>query len=255
MFAIPRSLNAFPFLFLFSAAAVAQEPVEVQTKAPPEELIAPAGTVLTVLIRDHLSSHENEIGDSFTGMLQQPLVIDGWVVARGGQTVVGQVRAANAAGRVKGTSDLGLVLSELALVDGHQSPVRTELFVARGKESRKADAAAIGGVAAIGSIIGAATGGGKGAAIGAGVGAGAATAGVLATRGKPADVRPESVLTFRLDSPLVVVTVGREDAFLRVVSEDYEPPPALKPQRQGHDSAEATPSEYDRYPRFPRQER
>jgi hypothetical protein len=62
----------------------------------------------------------------------------------------------------------------------------------------------VGGGAVIGSIIGAIAGGGKGAAIGAATGAGAGAIGQTVTRGRRVDVPAESLLTFRLDRPLIV---------------------------------------------------
>ncbi len=50
--------------------------------------------------------------------LAQPLVVNGLVVARRGQTVIGTVENAEKAGRVKGVSKLGLGLAQLTLVDG-----------------------------------------------------------------------------------------------------------------------------------------
>lgn len=69
--------------------------------APPL-LTIPGGTVLLVRINEPLSSDRNQVGDQFTGVLEQPLVINGWVVARRGQVVVGQVKSVQKAGRVKG---------------------------------------------------------------------------------------------------------------------------------------------------------
>jgi outer membrane lipoprotein SlyB len=66
----------------------------------------------------------------------------------------------------------------------------------------------VGGGAIIGSIIGAIAGGGKGAAIGAATGAAAGAVGQTVTRGNRVRVPAETVLTFRLDRPLVI---GRED--------------------------------------------
>jgi type IV secretion system protein VirB10 len=220
----------------------------------PDELFAPVGTVLTVQVLDHLSSNKNSSGEQFMAALQQPLVIDGWVVARPGQTVFGVITSANSAGRVKGTSDLTLELTEMVLVDGHQAGIRTQLLKNYGKDSRGEDTATIAGVTAVGAVIGAAADGGKGALIGAAIGAGAATAGVLSTRGKAVEIYPESTLTFRLDAPLVVSTVRSQQAFLPVNPDDYGSSPRLRtPPRQRERSAayEPYPPDYGRYPRFP----
>jgi hypothetical protein len=60
----------------------------------------------------------------------------------------------------------------------------------------------VGGGAVIGAIIGAIAGGGKGAAIGAASGAGAGAATQIITRGREVRVPAESVIRFRLDTPL-----------------------------------------------------
>jgi hypothetical protein len=62
----------------------------------------------------------------------------------------------------------------------------------------------VGGGAILGGTIGAIAGGGKGAAIGAAAGAAAGAGGQVLTRGREVRVPAESVLTFRLERPLVV---------------------------------------------------
>ena len=253
MVSFPRLLMASALASLLSISATAQLSL---SDSPPAELLAAAGTVLAVQVRDHISSDKTTVGDSFIGVLQQPLVIDGWIVSRPGQTVMGQVTSANRAGRVKGTSDLAIELTEIVLVNGYQAPVRTQPFIARGQDSRSEDAVTIAGIAGLGTAIGAAAGGGKGALIGAGIAAGAATAGVLATRGKSADVYPETTLTFRLDTPLLVSTARSQKAFLPVTPADYNTEPTLKvparPDREHETGYDPDPPEFSRYPRFPR---
>jgi len=213
-------LVVFAITALVALPAAAQQPPSPDSL--PDELFAPVGTVLTVQIRDFVSSNKNAPGDTFRGTLQQPLVIDGWVVARPGQTVIGQVTSANSAGRVKGTSNLAVELTEIVLVDGHQVPIRTQLVNNNGRQSHAEDAGAIAGGTGLGALIGAAAGDGKGAAIGAGIGAAAATVGVLSTRGPAAEIFPESTMTFRLDAPLSVSTEKSRRAFLAVSPRDYD---------------------------------
>jgi hypothetical protein len=236
----------------FLATPAAAQQASASTDELPDVLVAPSGTVLTVQIDDSLSSSRNSVGDSFFGSLKQPLVIDGWVVARPGQTVSGQVVSANKAGRTRGTADLALELTEIVLVDGQQVPIQTQLVVNRGRESHEQDAATIAGATAVGSIIGAAIGQGKGAAIGAGVGAAAGTAGVLSTRGKAAEISPETTLTFRLDSPLAISTAKTPRAFQMVAPEDYDKEPELRSPAESRPAVyRDSEPDYDRYPRFP----
>jgi hypothetical protein len=62
--------------------------------APPARLTLPAGTLIPVRINQWLSSDRNHAGDTFSAVLDQPLVVHGWVVARRGQTVIGRVDVA-----------------------------------------------------------------------------------------------------------------------------------------------------------------
>jgi len=157
---------------------------------PPNLLTIPVGTVVITRLNEPLSSDHNQIGDQFTGVLEQPIVVNGWVVARRGQTVVGQVKSVKKAGRVAGTSQLGVELTNLTLVDGEQAPILTELWKASGGTSHGADATTIAGGTGLGAAIGAAADWGRGAAIGAGAGAVAGIGAVLLTRGRPTILAP-----------------------------------------------------------------
>ncbi|HXW92112.1 MAG TPA: hypothetical protein VEK33_16300 [Terriglobales bacterium] len=75
---------------------------------------------------------------------------------------------------------------------------------AKGFGKNKHTAEALGGGAAIGSLVGAIFGGGRGAAIGAGAGAGGGFLTQLFTRGKQVKVPAETILRFRLERPLVL---------------------------------------------------
>jgi hypothetical protein len=187
----------------------------------PSLLTIPAGTVVLVRTNELLSSDKSQVGDQFTATLQQPIVVDGYVVARRGQTVMGQVKAAKKAGRVSGTSQLGVELTDVTLVDGTQAPVLTELWKASGGTSHGADAATIVGGTALGSAIGAAADWGRGAAIGAGAGAVAGIGAVLLTRGRPTVVPPEAELSFKLVDPVKVDTTKSSSAFAPPSQRDF----------------------------------
>lgn len=183
----------------------------------------PPGTWITVRVNEPLSSDHNRAGDTFTATLAQPLVAQGFVVARRGQTIVGRVAEADRGGKVKGTSRLGIELGELSLVDGQQVNLRTELLRYEAGTSKGRDTAAIGMATGMGAAIGAAADGGFGAGIGAAAGALASTIGVLATNGKQTVIYPEDTLTFRTQTPLTVVTDRSPQAFVSVNQGDYEP--------------------------------
>jgi hypothetical protein len=177
------------------------------------------GTWITVRTNQPISTEHNQVGDAFTGTLEKPLVANGLVVARRGQTIAGRVEVVDRGGRVKGVSRLGITITEVALVDGRQIPVHTQLIERTAGSSNGRDAAAIGASAGMGAAIGAAADGGFGAGMGAIAGAAAATIGVLATRGHDTAVYPETMLTFRLMEP---VTLQVDQSFQPVTQDAYE---------------------------------
>jgi len=172
-------------------------------------------------LNDWLSSDHNQPGDTFFASLAEPLIVDGFVVARRGQNVTGRVTEARKAGRVEGTSQLGLELTSLTLVDGQQVPLQSQMIARGAGTSKGRDAAAIGTTTAVGAMIGAAADWGTGAAIGAGAGAAAALIGVLLTRGHATEVSPESLLTFRVAAPVEIDTVRAPQAFRYAGDRDY----------------------------------
>src|SRR5437667_4983110 len=193
-----------------------------QTQSVPSTLTVPAGTILLVRMNDYLSSDRNQIGDHFTAVLGNPIVVNGWVVARRGQVLVGQVKEVGKAGRIQGTSELGVELTDLTVVNGRQVPILTELSKGSVGTSHGQDAATIGTTTGLGALIGAAADWGTGAAIGAGAGAAAGIGAVLLTRGHPTIIEPEQQLSFRLVDPVRIDTTQSQQAFLPVTQQDFD---------------------------------
>ena len=187
--------------------------IEIPQPPPPpppaRKVTVTAGTLLPVRLIETISSDRNHPGDTFTASLEEPLVIDGFVIAEKGARVEGRIVDTRQAGRVQGLASIALELTRLATSDGQNVEIATDSFTQAGPESKGADAAKIGGAAAIGAAIGAIAGGGKGAAIGAGVGGAAGTGGVLATRGKPAVLPSETKLSFRLSNSVTITEKRR----------------------------------------------
>ena len=211
-------------------AAPGQGPVYRKRPAVPGSFTIPPGTVIFARVNEPLSSDRNHPGDAFTATLDRPIIVDGWVVARRGQTILGSVTVAQKAGRVKGVSELGLELTEITVADGQQLPVLTELWKSSAGTSHGADAAGIATTTGVGTIIGAAADGGVGAGIGAGAGAVAGIAMVLLTRGKPTVLGPEALLSFRLQDPVDISTANSQQAFQPVGPYDYGSSPTLRPR-------------------------
>jgi hypothetical protein len=199
----------------------------------PAVLTLPVGTLITVRTTQTLSSDYNKPGDSFATILDQALIAQGWVVARRGQTVMGRVVATQKADRSNTLSQLAIELSDVSLVDGQPLPVQTELVQVAGSNPSRTlnEGATVGATTGAGAVIGAIAGGGPGAAIGAAIGAAAGVAGVLSTRGRPTEIYPEALLTFRLQNPVTISTEQSQQAFFPVTPGDYNRGPTRNPDR------------------------
>lgn len=190
-----------------AAAPVApapRRPEEVKSTAVPPSRSAtiPAGTTIVVRTTGLISTKKATEGSAFEATLVEPLVVDGYTVAKKGANVEGVVTNADPGGRVKGVATLAVQLRSIVADDGKRLAVRTSTVAREAKSSVKKDALKVGIGSGIGAAIGAIAGGGKGAAIGAGAGAAGGTGVVLATHGEPAEIPSESVLRFRLSAPV-----------------------------------------------------
>jgi YMGG-like Gly-zipper len=175
-----------------SAAAPSQASVRV-----------PAGTRLVVRMIDSVNSKTSQIGDTFSASLEQPLDVDGTIVAPRGTRVYGKLEQVKSAGKINGQSELRLALTGIE-INGATRSIVTGSYDVHGKSRGKNTAKKVGIGAAVGGVIGAIAGGGKGAAIGAGVGAGAGTAAQVLTHGQQISVPSETVLDFTIEQPVML---------------------------------------------------
>jgi hypothetical protein len=169
----------------------------------PKALVIPAGTVITVRASQELGSKISQAGDSFSGVLAEPVQVGGSVAIPKGAEVSGTVAEAVPQGRLKGEAKLQLKL-ESVTVNGKQYPIQTATFSEVQKGKGKRTVGMVAGGAGLGALIGGLTGGGKGAAIGAAAGGGAGTAGAALTGGKDVVIPAESAMSFKLTEPVEI---------------------------------------------------
>lgn len=191
------------------APAEPPPPAPLPPPPAPQKRTIPAGAILSVRLIDALDSARNKVGDTFHATLNAPIRLDGEVVAASGADVEGRVVDASNAGRFSGHSELKLELTKLT-VRGHVYALNTEDYQRASGGRGKGTAETVGGGAALGAIIGAIAGGGRGAAIGTLAGAGAGGAARGARKGKGISFPSETVLSFKLQEPVTVVTMPRE---------------------------------------------
>jgi hypothetical protein len=187
----------------------AREPAPAPPPPEPNRVTLALGTMLPVRLMDGLSSERNLNGDTFSGTLDAPLVVDGFAIAERGARIEGKVVETVKAGKVSGVSSLSVVLTQITTSDGQRVRIQTQTFVKKGETSHGEDAAKVGAGAGIGAVIGAIAGGGRGAGIGAAVGGAAGAGDVVLTRGKPATLASETRINFRLSAPVTITERAR----------------------------------------------
>ena len=207
-----------------------QQPVQPAAPAPPPAPVAktvtiPAGTVVPVRLTDSLDSQRSQTGQTFRGSVAGDLIAEGMVAVPQGATVVGRVVDAKDAAHFKGSALLSIELTQIN-AHGRQIAVVSDTFTKEGAGRGKNTAAKAGGGAAIGAIIGALAGGGKGAAIGAVTGGGVGAGVNAVTRGQQVQIPSETLVNFRLQSP-ITVTTSRAVGAPRVYGND-QPQPGLE---------------------------
>jgi hypothetical protein len=182
------------------AVPVPKPPVETP---PPQPIIVPEGTVLTVKVDQALGSKTSQEGQTFGATLAQPVSVHGAKAIPSGSAASGTVVSAKSKGKIKGEGELSLALTSIT-VKSHTYPIQTSVLANTTKGKGKRTAATTGGGAAGGALIGGLAGGGKGAGIGALAGAGAGLVGGAMTGNKQIEIPAETALSFELSAPLTL---------------------------------------------------
>ncbi|HWC17038.1 MAG TPA: BON domain-containing protein [Terriglobales bacterium] len=171
---------------------------------PPQKVTVPGGTVLQVRTVEGLSSETNHEADPWHGTLNSDIVVDDQTVIPAGAEVEGRVVEAHAATHYSGGSSLVLNAERISF-NGKTYQIATDNWERKGATRGKNTAEKVGGGAAVGAILGGIFGGGKGAAIGATAGAGAGGAANTVTKGQKVELRPETLVSFKLQNPISVM--------------------------------------------------
>jgi outer membrane lipoprotein SlyB len=181
-----------------SANAVAQ------TK---KRITVPAGTRILIRMVDSIDSTKQKTGDRFTANLETNLQAEDTVVAPRGSQLYGRLAQAASAGRMSGSSELTLELTDI-VINGTAYPLLTSTYEMKGKGEGGNTAKKVVGGAGLGALIGGIAGGGKGAGIGAAAGAATGTAVAGAKKGQQLQIPSETLLEFRLQQPVSLPVAG-----------------------------------------------
>jgi len=148
-------------------------PVPAQPARTPNIVTLRPGTLIGVRMGESLSTQHARIGDSFFATLDQPLVVDGWIIADRGSRAEGRVVILDA-------TQLGLQLTAISTTDGQHLGIGTATFVKRGPSWADRDTTAVG-ADVLGAVIG-----------------------VFVTHKRTADIPVETRISFRVDQPLTI---------------------------------------------------
>jgi len=162
----------------------------------------PEGTPIKVAVDAEISSETAQPGDTWTGVVKEPVVIGTAAPIPAGSVVHGVITGSLAA--EKGNRAV-LALAVKSITVGsveHAVPAGTDSIIAGSPRAR--NVAGIAGGAAAGALIGKAVGGGKGALIGGLLGAGTATGVVAKSKGYQVVVKPGTELTFTVSRSVVM---------------------------------------------------
>jgi len=168
-----------------------------------KRITVPAGTRVLIRTIDAIDSSKQKTGFRFTATLETNLQAEDTVIAPRGTTVYGRLADASSAGRMSGSSNLTLELTDI-LINGTAYPLLTSTYEIKGKGEGGNTAKKVVGGAGLGALIGGLAGGGKGAGIGALAGAGAGTAVAASKKGQQLQIPSETLLEFRLEQPVAL---------------------------------------------------
>jgi hypothetical protein len=168
-----------------------------------KRITVPAGTRILIRTVDAIDSSKQKTGFRFTTTLETNLQAENTVVAPRGTTVYGRLAQASSAGRMSGSSELTLELTDI-VINGTANPLLTSTYEVKGKGEGGKTAKKVVGGAGLGALIGGIAGGGKGAGIGAAAGAATGTAVAASKKGQQLQIPSESLLEFRLEQPVAL---------------------------------------------------
>jgi len=200
-----------------TVSAMPLEPVRVVEPVAPiiepagpqyDELVVSADSVVGLEMETSVSSEMARVEDAVRARVARDVRVGDRIAIPAGSRVEGEVVTVERGGRLRERARLGVQFTSILTPDGTRLPIHTEVVFREGSSQGRASASKIGGAALGGAIIGGILGGGKGAAIGGSLGAGAGSAAVLAGGRNPATLSSGTLVTVRLEDP-VVVTVER----------------------------------------------
>lgn len=194
-----------------------------------QEATIQPGTQVQLVLKDHLSSKLNEVGDTFAAELKEPAYADGQLVLPGGAEFLGRVTQVKPAARREQSSQMTIVFDRVVVPWGEEpvSLLLTAIDDWSKDQKLKADdeGKVKGGQNGDATLRNVERGGrlgslgaasvillGRGAGLGAGGGAiaGGMLGGVLMTKGDDVRLSPGTIFRARFVKPLTLPVVRQQ---------------------------------------------
>ena len=188
-------------LSVFAATVLMGMTLATPAAQAQKKVTVSAGTRILIRMIDSIDTTKQKTGYRFTASLETNLQAEDAVVAPRGTTVYGRLAQASSAGKMSGSSQLSLELTDI-VINGTAYPLLTSTYEIKGKGEGKKTAGKVIGGAGLGALIGGLAGGGTGAAIGAAAGAAGGTAIAASKKGEQLQIPSETLLEFRLEQPV-----------------------------------------------------
>jgi len=192
-----------------SASSAATDPARPATARVSEDLVVPAGQIVTIQLVAPLSSETAKVEDPAEALIAEDVKVGQIIAVPAGTKVLGSVTIAEKGGKVKEAAKLGVRFHTLVLASGAEVLLTIDPLVQEGVAPSGRSKATIGGGAAVGALTGWLLGGTEGAIKGGVTGAGGGTAATMMTKAKPAVVPKGAQARVRLIAP-ITVRVERE---------------------------------------------
>lgn len=188
---------------LFSGALLAQDSWSL-----------PSGTTVHMKLETLISTQTNKVGDSFSGRVTEPVLLNGKTVIPVGAAINGQIVKLTEPRRVKGKPTIELRPDTITMPDGTKYDFRATVvdtsasgtsvndegqIKGKGRDRKDVRNMAIGTGAGV--TVGAIAAGGKGALIGGAIGAGVTVAHWL-SKHKSAELPAGSEIVMELNRPM-----------------------------------------------------
>jgi hypothetical protein len=229
-----RKLAVVLVCLALAGVAVAQKPSPAKLAAPAaatsvpvsETPSLPVGTAVKMKLETPISTSRNSPGDTFSGRVTEPVLLDGKTVIPVGAALQGRIIKATEPRRIRGTPTIDLRPELIIMPDGQRYTVSAVVvdtdqrsytdvddegrIKGRGHDGGDLRETAIG--AGAGAGVGALVAGGHGALVGAAVGATATVVHWLVKR-RSVDIPAGSEIIMELSRPMAIgaASSGRDE--------------------------------------------